>query len=437
MYTNLSVLRGFISAALILSGAVAAGAQAQVGGAQSSGAQGTTKSSGAQDPTKGPQPVAVPKPTSNIQVLNDEQIQLSPGDAIQIQVDNHAGIDGLYTVPGTGKLLLPEAGLVQVGGLTTVQFQTNLQKQLEKCLNNVYVRVLLREVNSRRASINGLVLNRGSVNMGTNEYRLLDLIDVAGGLIQPVGRPDAKYEEYYGTLYRGRAVIPISLVDAYKQPSSDANFILQPGDRVNIDIHPMVLHEVHILGDIPRKGYYVLDNNTTLLGLFGQSGYPPPDASLNTSYVLRGDTKIPLNLRPLLSGEAASATNHFKFQDEDELYIPTILAKYMVWGQVGHQGDFTYPEFGKVTILDALQGAGISTNAELRHVQLTHMVNGKLKTDTINVDNMVHTGAKDKVVLIQKDDVVWVPARKPKYTPSINDIFTPLTLLAYFGIHPY
>jgi len=389
----------------------------------------------------GPAKLVVPDHGSGIRSLNDQDIKLSPGDVIQIQVDNHSALDNTYFVPGVGKLLLPEAGEVTIAGYTITQVRDNLQTELDKTLNNVFVRVLLKEVHSRHVAITGVLARQGDFDMGTKEYRLLDLIDLAGGLLPPPARADAKLSEYTGTLYRGKVNVPLFIDDAYRQPDGDANFVVQPNDRVQIGIKPFVTHQMHILGEIPRQGNYYLDNNTTLLGLFGTSGFPSTAASLSTSYVIRGDKKIPLDLRPILTGKIDLEVNKFKFEDDDTLYIPKVIAKFMVWGQVGHQGNYPYPEAQKVYLLDAITGAGEAPSGEYRHVHLIRKINDKEVDKEINVDKMIRKGLMAENILIEPDDIIFVPMRHLRQPAGImdglNEVFQPLVMLSYFGLHPY
>jgi len=358
----------------------------------------------AQQPPAGGNPATTkpaPAPTSNlvqaptsrggtgIRPLSDDEIKLSAGDVIQIQVQNHVGLDGAYTVPGVGRLLLPEAGEIPVAGLTIKQVRTNLQKELEKSLNNVFVEVLLREVHSRHAAVAGYVLHPGSYDMSTNQYQLLDIIDMTGGLISPLNRPDVRISEYSVSLYRQKTTVPIDLNAAYNNPNGTANFIVEPNDRIVVDLKPLVAHEVHVLGSVPRQGGFPLDNNTTILRIFGLSGYPSTTAALSKAYVLRSSQIMPLDLRPLLTGKPDPEANTFKFVDGDILYIPAVTATFMVWGQVGRQGNYPFPEVGKINLLDAITNAGESANGEYRKVHLIRTVNGKQVDKTINVDKMI------------------------------------------------
>ncbi len=380
-----------------------------------------------------------PKPYSGIVPLSEDEILLSPGDAIQVQVENHPTLDGNFVIPGVGKLLLPEAGEITVAGLTVKQFRDKLQAELEKSLNNVYVRVLLKEVHSRHASIVGMVLHPGSVDMATSQYHLLDLIDMAGGLITPVNRAAPKMSDYVAALYRKKQMMPVDLEQAYKKPTGPQNTLIEPDDRLIIELPPTAIHEIHVIGQIPKQGAYPLLDSTTVLSIFGQCGYPVMTAGLSKSYVLRGAEEVPLNLRPILSGQSDPPVSTFKFQDGDILYIPQVKDTYMVWGQVGKQGNYPFPEAGgpKLMLLDAIQGAGESPQGEFRKVHLIRTINGKQVDKTINVDKMIKKGIMTFNEPIQANDIIFVPPKTKKWTPTMQDFMQPLYFLGYLGLRPF
>lgn len=109
----------------------------------------------------------------------------------------------------------------------------------------------------------------------------------------------------------------------------------------------------------------------------------------------------------------------------------------MVWGQVGHQGSFPYPEAQKIYLLDAITTAGEVHDGEYRKVHLIRNEDGKQTDKMINVDRMVKKGVKEDNVLLKPDDIVWVPLRHVTQTPTLNDVFSPLLLLGYIGIRPF
>ncbi len=410
-------------------------------------AQATTPQSG-----KPAQPAAQPAPQvgagqtpkkdsqtrTSVRVMDDASLPLNAGDVIQIVADNYPMLDTIQTIPGVGKLLLPEVGEIEIAGKTVKQVQDKLQAAIDKNFNNITVHVLLKEMHSRKVSVSGFLLHPGSLDMGTSEYRFLDIIDFAGGLVAPVSRPYPKPGEYRVVLYRQSEVLVLDLEDIVKHPESPKNLVIQPGDRLSFELMPVAIHQIHILGQIPREGAYPIDSFTTVLSLFGMSGYPNTASALSKAYVIRGNDKIPFDLRPLLTGSVDTSVNKFKFADEDIIYIPESKLTFMVWGQVGRQGNFPFPEAGKVSLLEALNVAGQIPAGDYKKVHVIRTVDGKQKDTLVNVDEMVRKGKMADNVPLQPNDIVWIgPKSKKKWFPTFQELFMPISLMNMLGLRPF
>jgi polysaccharide export outer membrane protein len=106
--------------------------------------------------------------------------------------------------------------------------------------------------------------------------------------------------------------------------------------------------------------------------------------------------------------------------DRDFLVNPqvsVIVVKYSersvnVLGAVNSAGRILFPQERGLTILDAISLAGGQSRlADLKKVKLTRKNSeGDAVTTTINVDEMMKGGGRD-AVLLEKDDVVFVPER--------------------------
>jgi protein involved in polysaccharide export with SLBB domain len=390
-------------------------------------------------------PTAAPAPQkqesrgrSTIRAIDDTTLPLSPGDVIQIIADNFPMLDTLQTVPGVGRLLLPEVGEIEISGKTAKQVQEKLQAAIDKNFNNITIHVLLKEMHSRKASVTGFVAHQGSLDMGTSEYRFLDLLDYAGGLVAPITRPYPKLNEYQVNLYRASAVVSLDIEDIVKHPDSAGNIVIQPGDRITFDLKPIAVHQIHILGQIPREGAFPIDSNTTVLSLFGMSGYPSTSAALSKAYVIRGSEKMPLDLRPLLTGSVDTSVNKFKFTDEDIIFIPESKLTFMVWGQVAKQGNFPFPEGGKVSLIEAINFAGQTAQTNYKNVHLIRSVDGKQTDKKIDVDKMMRDGKIAENLQLQPNDVVWVgPKGKKKWVPTLQELFLPISLINMLGLRPF
>lgn len=94
----------------------------------------------------------------------------------------------------------------------------------------IFVRSLINTTSPGMVTITGEVIYQGDYLMNDKEEKLVDLINRAGGLSQWANPNQA-------TLVRaenGRGIIFMELEKAMKNPESEYNFILRPGDLINI-----------------------------------------------------------------------------------------------------------------------------------------------------------------------------------------------------------
>ncbi|RME37233.1 MAG: polysaccharide export protein [Planctomycetota bacterium] len=83
--------------------------------------------------------------------------------------------------------------------------------------------------------------------------------------------------------------------------------------------------------------------------------------------------------------------------------------KYYVTGQVGAAGPKPYT--GRDTLIDAVLGAGVNFMSWTSHVKVVRPTRGEdtVRTIKVNVDKMVRTGDWSKNILLEPNDIVYVP----------------------------
>ena len=106
--------------------------------------------------------------------------------------------------------------------------------------------------------------------------------------------------------------------------------------------------------------------------------------------------------------------------DKDFIVNPQVsvtVTKYAertvnVVGSVTNQGRIQFPQERGLSIVDAISLAGGQTRlADLKHVKLTRKnSSGDTEVTIVDVDAMMKTGGRDPV-LLQPDDVIYVPER--------------------------
>lgn len=351
---------------------------------------------------------------------------LGVDDVITIQVSNHGDLDQVATIGQDGKITLKELGQFAASGKSRAALQNEIQVAADKTLNNASVFVTMKEKHLSRINVDGGVTAPGVYALTPN-MRVLDAISAAHGLALKPARYTAK-------LVRNNKAQSLNVPKIYSDPESDANIPLMPNDKLVFNEIDIPRRRVTVLGQIARASTYDTDNDTTILTLINQAGGLLPAAALTKVSVTRGETVIPLNLRPvLIKGTDDVPILKFRFDDGDVLSIPGVDTKYQVLGAVNHPSSFVYPEQANITVLDALNAAGgPMPRADLKKAYIHRMVDGKPTQIKIDFDSLNKKGVASANLTLQPNDIMVIPMRG-KAGPTLGDVLAPIGLLNILG----
>ena len=351
---------------------------------------------------------------------------LGPYDEIQVSVSYHEELNAKLIVMPDGKIGYPAVGELRAAGKTPKQLGADIQASLEKTLNNASVVVSVLSVNSQSIRVVGAVKNQGAFPF-RREMKVTDAIALAGGLIARPAQVNARLVKRSGTL------VPISVPDLLAEPQGPKNLTLDSDDLLIVDESDPVKNKVFVMGEVARPGPIDLgDEGITLLSLLAAAGNIAPDAALTKCYVQRGQQRIPVNLLPLIAqGKQDEPVAAMKLQAGDVLMIPKIAGRFAVVGQVNRAGLFPLSEERDLTAVDALAlAAGGTQNADLSKATLLRLEAGKMQILPLNLDQIVKRHDASKNMVIQKDDVVYVPMRGQRGM-TWSDLLVPLSALRW------
>ncbi len=169
--------------------------------------------------------------------------------------------------------------------------------------------------------------------------------------------------------------------------------------------------EVLVLGNVIKPGKYELPSRSRLTdaiasaGGLGTTDGNFPDARLADSH---GDIKQ-VSLQKLLHD--GDTTQNTPLGDEMTVYVPSPLTLNVhVLGAVDKPGDVVVHEGDRLSMAIARAGDGASSNADLNHITLRRVVNGQAQTTNVNLYEVLKSGDLSKDPVLQKDDLVYVPA---------------------------
>ncbi len=236
-----------------------------------------------------PSTPAAPPEQGTTGVLTDssKDYLISPGDVIEIRVEDAPELSHHYRVTAAGDIDIPVLGRVVVHQKTTYELSRIIANVLrdQEYLKNPNVVVFVRQYNSRAFFIQGAIQRPGLYQL-EGRPSLLTLIGLAGGLADSHGSvvfilrpsktqgqvPETQNENLQterqtnrqaGDSNAGTAndyeLIKVNLTALYKG-HFDQNQRLEPGDIINIPRADVFF----VAGEVLAPGSFVLKDGTTL-----------------------------------------------------------------------------------------------------------------------------------------------------------------------------
>ncbi len=229
------------------------------------------------------EPAPVPRPDSGYRV--------GPGDVLQVRVYGESGLTGGFPVGEAGNLDFPLIGPIQVSGMTAADVAILLRDQLgDGFIVEPNVSVWLDSYNSQPVQVLGAVAKPGMYYL-KGSTTLLQLLGEAGG-VKSAGIREIR-------VTRGKDGGSLTLIP-YEQliDAGSGNIELMGGDVVMV---PESL--VSVMGSVGKPGEVAYREQLTVSMAIAAAGGAAPTANLGRVFILRGDARIRVNVRKVLSGK--------------------------------------------------------------------------------------------------------------------------------------
>jgi polysaccharide export outer membrane protein len=222
-------------------------------------------------------------------------------------------------------------------------------------------------------------------------------------------RPDGKISfPLAGEIQAQGLTIP-QLTEVLKQRLSGA--VKNP--NVSVMVKEIRSFRVHFIGKVAKPGVYPIKAGTPLLKALTLAGGTADGADLPSAYIIRGNEKLPIDLRKLISEGDLSL--NVVLNSEDTIVVPEINIgsnpqemqerRIYLLGKVARPGVYMIKQ--DVPILHALFLAGGA--AEGGDVASAFIIRGK---DRIPVDlwKLIQKGDTSQNVMIKNEDTIVIPA---------------------------
>ena len=245
---------------------------------------------------------------------------VGPGDSLTIDLWGGISLSLSRVVDREGKIALPEAGALQVAGLTLERAQGAITDALKRQYRDVQVAVTVSRLRSIRIYVVGDVQRPGAYDISSLSTPL-NAIFAAGG---PTGVGSLRLLRHY----RGKELVgEIDLYD-FLLHGIQTEDRLQAGDTLLV---PPVGPQIAVYGAVKRPAIYEAKGKTSLSNLLDEAGGAMVTAELGHIVIDRVDANqkretVTLDLPNAGSPDAArAAASSFLVQDGDRVHVSPVL----------------------------------------------------------------------------------------------------------------
>ncbi len=211
-----------------------------------------------------------------------EEYFVGPGDIMNIQVRERPEISVKEaTVSPDGMIAVPQAGILNVRGMTTAEVTTLVVEKLSTYYEKPDVTVMVQEYNNNKVFVLGRVEKPGLVKFG-GTGTLLEALAMSGGL------PTVAEEAFLSRamIFRGEdMVVWVNLRELLQNGNVAMNPKLKNNDIVFIPESDDEL--VYVMGEVKSPGAVRLKTELSVLDAVMASGGPTRDAKASKTYLIR------------------------------------------------------------------------------------------------------------------------------------------------------
>ena len=183
--------------------------------------------------------------------------------------------------------------------------------------------------------------------------------------------------------------------------------------NVSVMVKEVRSFRVHFVGRVSKPGVYPIKAGTPFLQALTLAGGTSENADLAAAYIIRGEKKLPIDLRKLI--QDGDLSRNIKLEREDTIVVPEIAVgsnlqemqerRIYVLGKVAKPGVYTLKQ--DVPMLHALfLAGGASEGADLAGA---FVIRGKQRI-AVDLWKLIQKGDVTQNVMITHEDTIVVPA---------------------------
>jgi protein involved in polysaccharide export with SLBB domain len=310
---------------------------------------------------------------------------VGPGDTLAIEMWGGITLSITRVVDRDGRVLLPEAGSLQVAGLTLERAQTLIGDALRRQYRNAQVAVTISHLRSVRVYVVGDVQRPGGYDISSLATPLSALY-AAGG---PTSVGSLRTVRHY----RGKQLVEdVDLYDFLLHGVRNGSVRFESGDTLLV---PPAGPQVAVSGSVKRPAIYEMKaGETTLATVIDDAGGFTAAASLGHITIERIDANRQRNTVTLhLAGKQSQQADRdaiaaFQVQDGDRIRVEPILpySEHAIYleGHVVRPGRLPYADGMRLS--DVLHSYRDMLPEPAAHGEIVRLVPPDLHAETIDFD---------------------------------------------------
>ncbi len=352
----------------------------------------------------------------SLNIATPKDYILSAGDEVRIDIWGSSTYELQQKISAEGRILVENLGPIQIGGLTV----DNAEKRVRNAMTKIY------------SGLNG---GSSFLSLTLSQIRTIK-VNVVGEAYMPGTYVLPSFSTLFNALYSAGGVNDIGSLrsikvyrnnkleaelDAYDyllNGKSETNIILQDEDIIMVEPYDAL---VKIAGEVKRKRIYEMKSGETLADLMRISGGFKGGA-YKESVQLQRISGSSYSIKTIKNDKFASV----EMFDGDTVNVRPIAERYenriAVNGAVWYPGDYELNE--EVNSVKSLveSASGLKGDEFLGRAHITR-INPDFTSSVIAVDISGIMNGEAEDVLLQKDDVLYIPSifdLREKYTFKVS-----------------
>jgi len=343
-------------------------------------------------------------------LAQSSKYKVQPTDVLSITVRQQPDLTTKTRISDEGYLSFPLLGKVDVQGLTVQEIEDKLKKILEDgYLVNAQVMIFIEQYHPKQVSVMGEVAKPGKFDMpDEKKLTITEAIAMAGGFTVDADIANTKILR----LKDGRKeFIKVDMEDITQKGEKETDIVLDPDDVIVV---PKGFWQISVVGEVNKPSRYDMpkERQLTVMEALAMAGGFTKDADLSDVKILRSKQGqkevVNININDItIRGDK---DKNVTLEPKDIIVIPKGFWQVSVMGEVVKPGKYDMPKERQMTIIEAIAMAGgFTKDADIKNTKILRSKNGKEEVIKINIKDITQKNEKNKDVLLESEDIVFVP----------------------------